>query len=106
MQDMWLFVGLGTAVILVGTEVVAAVRVTRRLKAQSADRIRLKRQVRRVRLGLVGSVVLPLGLLTLVLTGNGVIALFVLIGYVFLGVGFMVLIQTVLLPRARRRAGH
>lgn len=49
---------------------------------------------------------MPLTLLALVLTGYGVVAVWALIAYIFLGVSFMVLAQTILIPRARRRAGR
>jgi hypothetical protein len=101
-----LFMGLGAAVCMVGAVLIAGLRATRRITARGGDRLRLRRQLRRAWLTLIWALVLPLTLLALVLTGYGVLAVWALIGYTFLGVSFMVLAQTVLIPRARRRAGR
>ena len=66
----------------------------------------MKRQSRWTWFALLWASLLPITLVAIVLTGYGVVALVVLIGYVFLHVFFTVLVQTVLLPRARRRAGR
>lgn len=101
-----LFIGLGTVLCMGGGVLLGGVRATRRIKAQGGDRLRLRRQLRRAWLTLVWALVLPLALLALVLTGHGVVAVWVLILYVFVGVAFIVLAQTVLIPRAKRRAGR
>jgi len=101
-----LTIGLGTAVCMVGAVLYAGFRATRRIRASGGDRLRVSRQLRRVWLTLIWALVMPLTLLALLLTGYGVVAVWVLIAYIFLGVSFMVLAQTILIPRARRRAGR
>ena len=99
-------IGLGTAVCMLGAVLYAGLRATRRIRASRGDRLRLRRQLRRVWLTLIWALVMPLTLLVLVLTGYGLVAVWALIAYIFLGVSFMVLVQTILIPRARRRAGR
>lgn len=101
-----LFTGLGAIVGIVGGVLLGGLRATRRIKARGGDRLGLRRQLRRAWLTIIWGLLLPLTLLALVLTGYGVVAVWVLIAYVFLGLSFMVLAQTVLIPRARRRAGR
>ena len=106
MPVYWTFLGVGFGVWIVVVVLFGTLRATRRIKARSSDPHRLKRQLRRAWLTVTWAMLLPLTLLTLVLTGYGVAAVWVLIAYVFLGVVFLVFAQAVLVPRARRRVGR
>lgn len=88
-----LTIGLGTAVCMVGAVLYAGFRATRRIRASDGDRLRVSPQLRRVWLTLICALEMPVTLLALVLTGYGVVAVWVLIAYIFLGVSFMVLAQ-------------
>jgi hypothetical protein len=101
-----LLVGIGIGAAFVAALLPGVLRARRRIKARGGHPIRVRRQMRLHWIGLLWFLTLLITLVSLWLAGFALGAISVLIAYVFLTLVIPLLVRTILVPRAKRRAGR
>jgi membrane protein YdbS with pleckstrin-like domain len=101
-----LLIGIGIGAAFLASLLPGVLRGRQRVKERAGDPIRVRKRMRLYWIGLLWFLVLPIALVSLWVAGFALGAVSVLIAYVFLTLMIAVLVRTILVPRARRRAGR